>query len=111
MKLELDIQSTQNQSVNQNSVNTNGFDANPSEDVKKLLRAGINSAKEGNRAEARLMLLQVTEAEPQNETAWLWLASISEYPEELLVFLQNVLKINPDNERAIEWAKQTKALL
>lgn len=111
MKLELDIQSTQNQSVSQNSVNTNGFDANPSEDVKKLLRAGINSAKEGNRAEARLMLLQVTEAEPHNETAWLWLASISEYPEELLVFLQNVLKINPENERAIEWAKQTKALL
>lgn len=106
MKLELDIQTMQNQSSSHNSANENN-----NEDVKKLLRAGINSAKEGNRSEARLMLLQVTEAEPQNETAWLWLASISEYPEELLVFLQNVLKINPENERAIEWAKQTKALL
>ena len=111
MKLELDIQSAQNQSVNQNSVNSNGFDANHNEEVKKLLRVGINAAKEGNRAEARLTLLQVTETDPNNETAWLWLASISEYPEELLVFLQNVLKINPENERALEWSKQTKSLL
>ncbi len=111
MKLELDIKSAPNQSVSADSVSPNGFDSNGSEEVKKLLRHGINAAKEGNRAEARLTLLQVTEAEQDNETAWLWLASISEYPEELLVFLQNVLKINPDNERAIEWAKQTKTLL
>ena len=57
------------------------------------------------------MLMRVTEADPNNESAWLWLASISEYPEELLIFLNNVLDINPDNERAIEWAKATKALL
>lgn len=111
MKLELDIKSAPNQSVSADSVSPNGFEPNGSEEVKKLLRHGINAAKEGNRAEARLTLLQVTEAEQNNETAWLWLASISEYPEELLVFLQNVLKINPDNERAIEWAKQTKSLL
>jgi len=110
MKLELDIQSPQNSSAKYDSANANGFD-NTSEDVKKLLRAGIKFAKEGSRTEARQMLLQVTEADSNNETAWLWLASISEYPEELLVFLQNVLRINPENERAIEWAKQTKALL
>lgn len=110
MKLELDIQSPQNSSVSYDSANSNGFD-HASEDVKKLLRAGIKFAKEGSRTEARQMLLQVTEADGNNETAWLWLASISEYPEELLVFLQNVLRINPDNERAIEWAKQTKSLL
>ncbi len=110
MKLELDIQSPQNSSVSHDSVSANGFDAG-SEDAKKLLRSGIKSAKDGNRVEARQMLLQVTEVEPDNETAWLWLASISEYPEELLVFLQNVLKINPANERAIEWEQQTKSLL
>jgi CheY-like chemotaxis protein len=110
MKLELDIQSPQNSSVSYDSANSNGFD-HASEDIKKMLRAGIKFAKEGSRTEARQMLLQVTEADGNNETAWLWLASISEYPEELLVFLQNVLRINPDNERAIEWAKQTKSLL
>ena len=108
MKLELDINSPQNSSLNHHSASTNG---SGSEEVKKMLRLGIGFAKEGNRAEARQMLLNVTEADHDNETAWLWLASISEYPEELLVFLQNVLKINPENERALEWAKQTKSLL
>ncbi|HYJ90844.1 MAG TPA: response regulator, partial [Pyrinomonadaceae bacterium] len=46
-----------------------------------------------------------------SENAWLWLASISEYPEELLVFLNNVLDINPQNERALQWSGSTKTLL
>lgn len=110
MKLELDINSAQNSSLDTypNSLN---HSETSSDEVKKMLRAGIGLAKDGNRAEARQMLLKVTEVESNNETAWLWLASISEYPEELLVFLQNVLKINPENERALEWAKQTKTLL
>ncbi|NJM52894.1 MAG: hypothetical protein HC846_05570 [Blastocatellia bacterium] len=107
MKLELDSNSSQNTTLINHSEN----DLAGSEDVKKMLRSGISLAKEGNRIEARQMLLSVTEVEQNNETAWLWLASISEYPEELLVFLQNVLKVNPNNERALEWAKQTKSLL
>ncbi len=82
-----------------------------SNEVLQALRHGIEAAKSGNRNEARVLLMRVAEAEPKNETAWLWLASISEYPEELLVFLQNVLSINPENQRAIEWTNQTKSLL
>ena len=80
-------------------------------EVSKMLREGIEAAQSGKSGEARNLLLRVTEIEPTNEKAWLWLASISEYPEELLVFLNNVLKINPENERALEWAKATKTLL
>ncbi len=80
-------------------------------DVSQMLQAGVKAAQEGNRAEARGLLLQVTEAEPENENAWLWMASISEYPEELLIFLNNILAINPNNERALEWSKATKAML
>ncbi len=90
----------------QNSVSENG-----SQEDNKMLRAGIKAAQRGDRAEARQLLLRVTETDPQSESAWLWLASISEYPEELLIFLNNVLDINPENERAIEWAKATKSLL
>ena len=79
--------------------------------IKVMLQDGIKAAQAGNRSEARLHLLKVTELDPRNENAWLWLASISEYPEELLVFLKNVLDINPDNERAQEWTKATKSLL
>lgn len=84
---------------------------NNSDEVLEMLRNGIKAAQSGNRGEARHLLLRVTEVDSKNENAWLWLASISEYPEELLVFLNNVLDINPENERAQEWAKATKSLL
>lgn len=79
--------------------------------VSQMLQTGIKAAQVGNRSEARQLLTQVTEAEPRNETAWLWMASISEYPEELLIFLNNVLTVNPNNSRALEWTKATKSLL
>ncbi|HLM60768.1 MAG TPA: response regulator [Pyrinomonadaceae bacterium] len=79
--------------------------------VSEMLRAGVKAAQAGNRSEARQLLTQVTEAEPDNETAWLWMASISEYPEELIIFLNNVLSVNPNNARALEWMRATKSLL
>ena len=92
MKLEFEVTSQNNFTKNQFSSEFN------SADTKEMLRSGIRCAKDGNRIEARLLLLRVTEIEPQNETAWMWLASISEYPEELLVFLQKVLTFNPEND-------------
>ncbi len=105
MKLELEFPSLSS-SVGHQFTALTSF-AEPSE----ILQAGINFAKEGKRQEARQFLLRVVADEPENETAWLWLASVSEYPEELLVFLQNVLKINPENERALEWQTSTKTML
>jgi twitching motility two-component system response regulator PilG len=80
---------------------------NPSD----TLNQGIEAARAGNRRRARALLLRVTETEPHNEDAWLWLASVSEYPEELMIFLNNILDVNPENERALEWMKTTKSLL
>lgn len=92
-------------------VETEASTQNVSSDLEKLLRDGVKAAQEGKRAEARTMLLRVTEGDADNENAWLWLASISEYPEELLVFLNNVLRVNPENERALEWHRATRSLL
>ena len=80
-------------------------------EVQEFLKSGIKAAQNGDRAGARTALLKATELDPRNENAWLWLASISEYPEELLVFLNNVLDINPENARALEWRAATNALL
>jgi twitching motility two-component system response regulator PilG len=110
MKLEFESNTASMPLVESHDLNAVVSDNN-SPEVLQMLRDGIKAAQEGNRAEARQLLLRVTEADSNNENAWLWLASISEYPEELLVFLNNVLNINPDNERAIEWAKATKSLL
>ena len=87
------------------AVNERSLEANDA------LREGIKAAQAGDRAKARTALLRASELDPQSESAWLWLASISEYPEELVVFLNNVLDINPNNARAIEWMAATKALL
>lgn len=109
MKLEFESNTSTLPYINDGGggVNRNGATAK----ISQTLEAGIKAAQEGNRAEARQLLLQVAEAEPDNENAWLWMASISEYPEELIIFLTNVLNVNPNNARALEWMKATKSLL
>jgi twitching motility two-component system response regulator PilG len=109
MKLEFESNTSTPPYINDGGggVSRNGATAK----ISQTLEAGIKAAQEGNRAEARQLLLQVAEAEPDNENAWLWMASISEYPEELIIFLTNVLNVNPNNARALEWMKATKSLL
>ncbi len=97
-------------SYNENAANHTQFPGR-AEDIAFLLEQGVQAAQAGDRPRARALLLQVTRVEPGNENAWLWLASISEYPEELLAFLANVLEINPQNERAIQWTAATRSLL
>src|SRR5215204_5020516 len=80
-------------------------------ELKAMLGQGIRAAQSGNRSLARMSLQRATEIDPLNESAWLWLASISEYPEELLGFLDRVLEVNPENPRALEWRIATHTLL
>ncbi len=82
-----------------------------SAELRALLADGIKAAQSGNRSHARTLLMRATELDARCEAAWLWLASISEYPEELLVFLKNVLEISPGNERALQWSAATRSLL
>lgn len=110
MKLDFETNTSTVNFVDHDLVNDVKTETSSAETMQ-MLRDGIKAAQNGNRAEARQLLLRVTDAEPKNENAWLWLASISEYPEELLIFLNNVLTINPANERALEWAGATKTLL
>lgn len=82
-----------------------------SPEFKTMLKKGIDAAKNGDRDAARTFLMEASEIEPLNEDAWMWLASISEYPEELFAFLNNVLTINPSNVRAKTWMAATETLL
>jgi hypothetical protein len=70
------------------------------EDLQTLLRTGIQAAQSGNKAIARAILEQVVEQAPENELAWIWLASVVETTAERRDCLQKVLAINPNNERA-----------
>lgn len=92
-------------------VNGDATTSNNQEKFAEFLNSGVKAAQSGDRKTARKYLMSALDIDPQSENAWLWLASISEYPEELLVFLNNVLDINPKNERALQWSASTKLLL
>ena len=108
MRLEIEPTLAPPQVTDETSNNDHRADA---VEAKSALNRGIKAAQAGNRAQARASLLLAAEIDPRSESAWLWLASISEYPEELLGFLNNVLDINPENQRALEWKAATHALL
>lgn len=82
-----------------------------SADLRALVAEGVAAAQAGDRARARVLLTQATDKDPANSEAWMWLASISEYPEELLVFLNKVLECDPSNQRALDWHASTCSLI
>ena len=65
-----------------------------------LVKQGVNLARAGDKARARPLLRQAVEQDPTNESAWMWLASIAESPQEALTTLERVLRFNPDHEQA-----------
>jgi CheY-like chemotaxis protein len=79
--------------------------------LTEMLKAAIKMAHSGKKSEAKRIFLYVANSEPNNEAAWLWLASLSEYPEELLCFLKNALRVNPNNQKALEWQKNAHAVM
>lgn len=76
--------------------------------VGEALRLGITAAKAGHKAEARPLLRAVTESEPSNELAWLWLAGVAESPHDAMAALQRVLAINPTNPQALRGLTSTR---
>ncbi len=109
MRLEFEPTVTDLPSLENMNFEDAGFFASPNFD--ELLKKGIAAAQNGDRELARKLLSQSTAINPADEDAWMWLASISEYPEELLAFLNRVLDINPHNERANEWRNSTNAIM
>jgi len=70
--------------------------------LQKLLRGGIKAAQQGQYELARKAFLQVLKQDPNNEGAWLGMATVAEAQEDKLRFLNKLLEINPQNERAQE---------
>lgn len=71
-----------------------------SPEIQRLLEQGIRAVREGNKEEAQAYLMRVVEKDEQNAEAWLWLASAVETDEEKITCLENVLVIDPYNEKA-----------
>ena len=76
--------------------------------AKSLIQQGAASHKEGMPEIAAQYFLQATEYEPTNETAWLWLVSVSSEPEDKLSYLNRILNLNPSHEKALALFHKTK---
>ena len=64
------------------------------------LHRAVTLAQGGQRDEARAVLRQVVQNEPDNQIAWLWLASVAEDQTEYERALREVLRIDPNNAQA-----------
>lgn len=65
-----------------------------------LLRQAIGLARAGKKDAARDVFLRVVEEDPRNELAWMWLAGLVDSREDKIIACENVLTINPLNEKA-----------
>ncbi len=75
-----------------------GESRNPNLD--DLLRLGIQTAKAGNKANARVMFQQVLDADKRNVPAWLWMAALADDNIKRRAYLETVLKIDRNNATA-----------
>lgn len=67
---------------------------------EELLRMAIQSARQGQKQGARMMLRQILEQDKRNERALLWMAKLADTPAERKTWLERVLTVNPENEAA-----------
>ncbi len=66
-------------------------------DVTVAYNLGAAAAMGGRREEARYYFVQVTQADPRNLSAWLYLANLATTPLEAWSFLQQARTIDPGN--------------
>jgi hypothetical protein len=78
------------------------------DDANRLLAEGVAAAQAGQRQRAYNLLLDAIELDRRNELAWLWLSTVTDSSKDQRICLENVLTINPANERARHWLARLK---
>jgi hypothetical protein len=68
--------------------------------MNELTQQGINAFKAGVKAKAQQLLRQALQQDSKDVQAWLWLSAAVDTDQERIECLQNVLRIDPDNQAA-----------
>ena len=71
-----------------------------SQEVTSLIREAISASRAGESKRANTYFRRVTEIDPTNEAAWLWLANTAENPADAVDGLRAALRLNPSNKPA-----------
>lgn len=69
-------------------------------DANALVQQAVQAYKAHNKAAAKELLLKAVDMDERNEQAWMWMSAVVDSPEEQQICLENVLQINPNNDRA-----------
>lgn len=77
-------------------------------DLLALLNHGVEEATNGSKSRARTYFRHATSIDPDNETALLWLAWLSDDAYEAVELLEKVLIRNPRNDIARSYLDQAK---
>lgn len=64
------------------------------------LQQAIAAIKSGDKGTGKKLLIETLKVDRRNEDAWLWMTKIVSSNDERIKCLENVLKINPNNETA-----------
>ena len=64
------------------------------------LNQAIITIKAGNKQTGKQLLIEILKSEPHNENVWLWMTQVVSKKDDKIKCLEQVLKINPDNEIA-----------
>lgn len=70
------------------------------QDIDRILQEGIDAVKHGQVDQAIQLLIQVVNADENNEQGWLWLSYVVDDPQDKITALENALTINPNNRVA-----------
>lgn len=70
------------------------------------LREASTVLQQGDKNSARLIIKEVLNNNPKSERGWMLLAKTSSQPSKIRFCLQQVLRINPENEEARNWLEE-----
>lgn len=74
-------------------------------ELESLLEQAIVHVNAGELEEGRAVLERVLEQDPQNDRAWVWLSGCVEDPRQREICLGQALRVNPDNQAALDGMK------
>lgn len=79
--------------------------------AEQQLRQAAQALRAGRKDEARTILMAVVDEQQHNERAWLYLSAAVDTLEEQQICLENVLTINPTNDKARQGLERVNAAL
>ena len=80
-------------------------------DIEQQLRQAAQALRAGRKDDARAILMAVVDEQEHNERAWLYLSAAVDTLEEQQICLENVLTINPTNDKARQGLERVNAAL